>query len=96
MDLQAQDPCYVTDVEDDKSVVEVDESSGWDALDGKFLPTKHTEINLNGSTPEGVEPQAVIIDKEDWLPDNPVAELLRYHYNFGHIPFAKLQEMAKW
>ena len=95
MDLQAQDPSYVTNVEDDKGVAAVDESSGWDASDGEFLPTKHTEINLNGSTPEGVEPPAVIIDKEDRLPDNPAAELLQYHYNFGHIPFAKLQEMAK-
>ena len=25
----------------------------------------------------------------------PAAELLRIHYNFGHLPFSKLQQMAK-
>ena len=37
----------------------------------------------------------VITDEEDRIEESPKAELLRYHYNFGHLPFAKLQEMAK-
>ncbi len=94
-DVQAVKPNYISDTEDDEqSVATENPDSGWDVEDEQ-LPTRHTEINLNGSSPEGVDPPTVIIDEEDQLKDNPTAELLRLHYSFGHAPFSKLQTMAK-
>ena len=37
----------------------------------------------------------IITDEEDRLTETPTAELLRRHYDMGHISFAKLQQMAK-
>ena len=52
------------------------EASGWGAYREDGLPTKHTEINLNGSIPEGEETPDIIINEADCISDNPVAELL--------------------
>ena len=38
---------------------------------------------------------AIVEEEEDTQPTNKVAELLRYHHQFGHISFRKLQLMAK-
>ena len=96
-DMRAVKPDYIPDEgEDDtntENVPEADPDPGWEHSE---LPSKHTEINLNPSTPEGgVEPPQVITDEEDRVKETPVAELLRLHYNFGHTPFSKLQQMAK-
>ena len=52
---------YVTDDDDDDDPVQEDPTSGW--TDSEGLPTKHTEIHLNGtpggadrSTPEVADP----------------------------------------
>jgi hypothetical protein len=37
----------------------------------------------------------IIKDEEDRQPTSTAAELLRYQHKFGHVSFAKLQEMAK-
>ena len=37
----------------------------------------------------------IITDEEDHITETPTAELLRCHYDMGHISFAKLQHMAK-
>ena len=37
----------------------------------------------------------IITDEEDRITETPTAVLLRYHYDMGHISFAKLQQMAK-
>ena len=37
----------------------------------------------------------IIADEEDCITETPTAELLRCHYDLGHISFAKLQQMAK-
>ena len=37
----------------------------------------------------------VVIDEEDQVHEMATSELLHEHYKFGHISFAKLQEMAK-
>ena len=90
-------PSYITDDEgdsDEEPPTERDPDSGWTG-EQEELPTQHSTINLNGSTPEGVEAPTVITDEEDLIKDNPTAELLRLHYSFGHTPFAKMQEMAK-
>ena len=92
--ISANEAGVVSDDESDgESTAAEDPSSGWNS-EGD-LPTKHTEINLNGSTPEGEAPPAIITDEEDRIPDNPTAMLLRMHYSFGHTPFAKLQQMAQ-
>ena len=54
-------------------------------------------FNLDGpsvpSTPSDLP--NVIRDEEDTITDNPTAELLKIHHDFGHPSFKKLQEMAK-
>lgn len=54
-------------------------------------------FNLDGpsapSTPSDLP--NVIRDEEDTITDNPTAELLKVHHDFGHPSFKKLQEMAK-
>ena len=64
---------------------------------------EHTEkdpvprsFNLDGPTTTDVEHiPNIITDEEDRITETPTAELLRYHYDMGHISFAKLQQMAK-
>jgi hypothetical protein len=51
-----------------------------------------TTFNLNG--PSTSKP-VVIEEEEDKQPTTEASELLRYHHRFGHISFAKLQNMAK-
>lgn len=65
------------------------------------------DFNLNGPTPtsasegEGTQGTSeeltsityVIIDEEDLQPGD-LAELLMIHHQYGHISFAKLQEMV--
>jgi hypothetical protein len=63
-------------------------------IDSEGVPTEPTQLDLDAD-PSATNAPAVIVDEEDNIPDNPTAELLRYHYNFGHAPFSKLQEMAK-
>ena len=95
MQVQDEDPNYITDDKPNEKPVAEDKASRWGAYRDEGLPTKHTEINVNGSIPEGEETPDVIIDEADCISDNPMAELLQYHYNFGHTPFSKLQQMAK-
>ena len=53
-------------------------------------------FNLDGPTTTDVEHiPTIITDEEDRITETPTAELLRYHYDMGHISFAKLQQMAK-
>ncbi len=56
-------------------------------------------FNLSGPSTLEERKQApmVITDEEDRVEESSTfaAELLRYHQMFGHLPFAKLQEMAK-
>jgi hypothetical protein len=50
-----------------------------------------TEFLLDGLS----GPQDIIEEEEDRIPDNHVAEVLRLHYKFDHLPIPKLQQMAK-
>eukprot|EP00978_Attheya_sp_CCMP212_P030428 scaffold111925_cov48-Attheya_sp.AAC.1 len=56
-----------------------------------------TLFNLDGpnTVSEGAPLPNVVIDKEDRLTETAPAELLRYHHQFSHAPFKKLQELAK-
>jgi hypothetical protein len=80
----------------------------WSKLTGlprRFTPTKDSEeeatettpvttmFNLDGPT-NGPKP-VVIEEEEDKQPTTATQELLRYHHRFGHVSFAKLQNMAK-
>jgi hypothetical protein len=56
----------------------------------KIEPTT-TEFDLDGKSGS----QDIIEEEEDKIPDNHVAELLRLHYRFDHLPIPKLQQMAK-
>lgn len=60
--------------------------------EGGTESTIPTEINFEAD-PQG--PHIVEEEEEDKIPDNHVAELLRYHQRFDHLPMAKLQEMAR-
>src|SRR6056300_23197 len=52
-------------------------------------------FDLDGKTTDG-GPKPVVIDEEEEKQATTAAqELLRYHHRFGHISFAKLQNMAK-
>ena len=53
-------------------------------------------FNLNGPTTSDMEEVPnVIIDEEDRIAETATAELLRRHYDMGHISFTKLQQMAR-
>ena len=53
-------------------------------------------FNLDGPATTDVEHLPnIITDEEDRISKTPTAELLRYHYDMGHISFTKLQQMAK-
>eukprot|EP00978_Attheya_sp_CCMP212_P038548 scaffold192055_cov31-Attheya_sp.AAC.1 len=53
-----------------------------------------TNFDLYGPT-EGETTPNIIDDEEDRQPTPKAAELLRYHQQFGHAPFRKIQELAK-
>ena len=54
------------------------------------------DFDLDGKTTEDATPPPPdIIPHEEEQSPSAEAELLRYHYDFGHLPFAKLQQMAK-
>jgi len=54
-----------------------------------------TDFNLDGPQSKRSTPVTVEDDEEDRQPTNQAAELLRFHHRYNHIPFPKLQEMAK-
>ncbi|KAL7562425.1 hypothetical protein ACA910_020567 [Epithemia clementina (nom. ined.)] len=51
-------------------------------------------FDLDGKTTTAETPH-VILDEEERQTSTPTTDLLQQHYNFGHLTFAKLQEMAK-
>ena len=65
--------------------------------------SEHTEkdpvprsFDLDGPTTMDLEQVPnIITDEEDRITETPAVELLRCHYDMGHISFAKLQHMAK-
>ena len=60
----------------------------------KYAPTT-TTFHLDGP-PMGMLPKPAVIEEEDEMQTTtPTAELLQYHHRFGHVSFAKLQNMAK-
>jgi len=65
-----------------------------EARDDTETPTT-TNFNLNGPTRSDTKPPVVIEEEEDRQPTTAASELLRYHHRFGHVSFAKLQNMAK-
>ena len=63
-------------------------------------PTTHaharnTTFDLDGATTNGAPTPVVIDEEEEKQATTAAQELLRYHHRFGHISFAKLQNMAK-
>ena len=52
------------------------------------------EFNLDGPTTPPSNLPNNVVDEKEWLP-TPAAECLQYHHNFGHLPFPKLQQMAR-
>ena len=65
----------------------------WPANEDKCEPR---EFDLNGpDVDDDVDLPKIIPDEEDRLPETLSAELLRLHYDFGHVSFKRLQEMAK-
>eukprot|EP00978_Attheya_sp_CCMP212_P026732 scaffold88424_cov63-Attheya_sp.AAC.1 len=55
----------------------------------------HFDLNEPSTSTEGEATPNIIHDKEDWQPTVDAAQLLRYHQQFGHAPFRKIQELAK-
>ena len=56
---------------------------------------RRADFDLDGPTVTG-SPKPVVIDEEEEKQATTAAqELLRYHHQFGHASFAKLQNMAK-
>ena len=52
------------------------------------------EFNLDGPTTPPSKLPHNVVDEKEWLPP-PAVEFLQYHHNFGHLPFPKLQQMAR-
>ena len=85
-----QDEDQLTDMDTDDEVRVSQES---EHMEKDPVPRS---FNLDGPTTTDVEHiPTIITDEEDRITETPTAELLRYHYDMGHISFAKLQQMAK-
>jgi hypothetical protein len=92
-DIVVDEMQLVSDDEGDAPAHE-DPTSGWE----EFLDAKQSadEFDLDGPTPQAILTHSnKILDKEDRIGMSAPAELLRAHYQCGHISFPKLQEMAK-
>jgi hypothetical protein len=87
-------PMTISDDEASADSFEMDEDDDNDWLTIKQPSNQPYEFDLEGKTLEEQTPPTTIIDEEERLP-TPTAELLQLHNDFGHIPFSKLQEMAK-
>ena len=61
--------------------------------DGEAPAPRTFDINAKDAATLEETPD-IIPDEEERVP-SAEAELLRYHYDFGHLPFPKLQQMAK-
>jgi hypothetical protein len=91
-DIHAQES-VVTDDEDEEEVPSEDETN-----DDEFPQADEPRLfNLDGPETDEERDAApkVVPDEEDRISETPSSELLRAHYDFGHIPFVKLQAMAK-
>ncbi|GFH52929.1 hypothetical protein CTEN210_09405 [Chaetoceros tenuissimus] len=76
-------------VSDNESDDEIEESELQDKVQNEW-PKNPTKMTWKLK-----EAPAVVEIEEDRLPDTDTSQLLRYHQQFGHISFAKLQAMAK-
>jgi hypothetical protein len=64
--------------------------------EGEEEVTKPTKFLIDGPNPDNEQCQEVRRrEREDDVPSNLAAELLRIHHRMGHAPFPKLQEMAR-
>jgi len=54
-----------------------------------------TSFDLDGKTIDGGPTPVVIDEEEEKQATTAAQELLRYHHRFGHVSFAKLQNMAR-
>ena len=85
----------VTDVSPEAHIVSDDESSVSDEQTGNTQDDPTTdEPNEQGDHNTLTQPPTSEVTIDHPRQDDS-AELLRYHYKFGHIPFKRLQEMAK-
>jgi hypothetical protein len=85
---------HIIPADDTEPDVQRETDSEWADIGGSVNQPRTFDLNGPQTTDSQTLP-SVITDEEDHIESNPVATLLRYHYNFGHISFAKLQEMAK-
>lgn len=93
------DPMIVSDNEDsidkayDSDMRAANEDAAW-REPGKDTARPFLTLNPNGPSREEKDPVNVIVDEEERQESTPTAELLKMHYKFGHVSFAKLKEMA--
>lgn len=92
-DLMAED-VVVSDDDDDTTVAAVPDSDEEDWPEGTDQP-RQFDLDRPTTTEEHQAAPNVIKDEEDRVKETPTAKLLSAHHDFGHVPFPKLQEMAK-
>jgi hypothetical protein len=81
----------IEDDEDHDQTIDPDDEHSEDYFPAPDAP-RPTDFPIDG--PPGNAP-TIIPDEEDSLPQEDTALLLRYHHRTGHVPMAKLQEMAR-
>ena len=84
-----------SDDDNGESSQEPQDPSDW-PMEDEQNDNKPREFDINGKQATTLDEPApnIIIDEEERLP-TPTAELLQCHYDFGHLPFTKLQRMAR-
>ena len=98
LDLHAEDSLVVSDTEGTEGTeLQDDTFDGDDYYDATEDVVDEPRLFSLDGPPQSATPNLpnIVRDEEDAIPDNPTAELLRCHYDFGHASFKKLQEMAK-
>jgi hypothetical protein len=86
--------------EDPITCAPCDQTSGWESgqpgSEAEVSNDKPVKLDLDGPLDsEGAREPSTLNEEDEEPIGNPTSELLRLHYSFGHLPFAKLQEMAK-
>ncbi len=94
IDVTIEDTQVVTDDEESVAPAEFPKTNENGSVEWYEEAQVPFNLDLNKETYSDPHP-TIIIDEEDRQGETVQSELLRMHYKFGHMPFSKLQELAK-
>ena len=90
----AHETLVVTDDDEDESAKDSSNSTSKEPQREDWCKPAEMEFDFNLNGPQKQRPN-IIKNEEQNIPTSAIAELLRFHHQFGHVSFKKLQKMAK-